>query len=380
MNITDEIQSRFKLFYNQANTSIPLSIYLIGSVASGEFNPKSSDLDYIFVLKRNSDDVKAFEELRRIRNLSYTFRDKINNIISEYVDVKNPFQVQNEFFYEDEFCSYLQTFAVRVWNPLYSGVWKHIVGENYLPNNKPSEYLIKHDLVVSFRTFTDEFYQCNHDPIRASKYLRRALTKAIWLLQGYRPARKDVLVKCSEYTNHSSIPFLIDETKRISDQGFRYEKDNNFKRYCVEGAKLLTYFESQIIQKQEVDRNKIEEIKLHQDFYLRLREGRFHFFGAADPLYLKQVPIYKQLSRNLYDDFLEDMNIIRKLQAFYEVEFEEYTQRYINNHLNWLENPCKDILEYYEKEFFSLREKMFQDIQKFLIDKNAIVCVKGEEG
>ena len=32
------------------------------------------------------------------------------------------------------------------------------------------------------------------------------------------------------------------------------------------------------------------------------------------------------------------------------------------------------------KRIFSLREKMFQDIQKFLIDKNAIVCVKGEEG
>lgn len=111
VNITDEIQSRFKLFYNQANTSIPLSIYLIGSVASGEFNPKSSDLDYIFVLKRNSDDVKAFEELRRIRNLSYTFRDKINNIISEYVDVKNPFQVQNEFFTKMNFaviCKRLQ--------------------------------------------------------------------------------------------------------------------------------------------------------------------------------------------------------------------------------------------------------------------------------
>ena len=55
-----------------------------------------------------------------------------------------------------------------------------------------------------------------------------------------------------------------------------------------------------------------------------------------------------------------------KITSFYEVEFEEYTQRYINNHLNWLENPCKDILEYYEKEFFRLGKKCFKIFKNFL--------------
>ena len=244
------------------------AMFVIGSVASGEYHEKISDVDLMYVVKRPNT-LEAYTEIfRDTKEKLEIFENEIK--IYEH-NPQNVWRKDCEIIFQEEFYEYLSIFPVRVWKPLSLKLWK----------------------------------------------LLRALSKAVWLTTGEKPKRSDALLLASKHYKCDVLEYLLEQTTKLQNSAF-YEQEDLIdiiadNKYIFEGFNYLCEIKKNMIvnEKDLFSLPIIRWIKITQDICLQIRSMRMLYTSG---LFEKE----KDISRKYRTWISGDLKLLTRINEYLE--------------------------------------------------------------